>query len=66
MKLTKEKLESILEGLRDYLYNELDDALAYYGGYDEKVFNETFNEAFDDAITQVISDAKYNGDFEEE
>ena len=66
MKLTEEKLKSIFEGLRDYLYNELDDALAYYGGYDEKVFNEAFNEAFDDAITQTISDAKYNGDFEEE
>ena len=62
MKLTKEKLKSIFEGLRDYLYNELDDALDYYGTYDEKVFDEAFN----DAVAQVISDAEYNGDFEEE
>lgn len=62
MKLTKEKLENIFEGLRDYLYNELDDAMGYYGTYDEKVFNE----AFDDAVAQVISDAEYNRDFEEE
>lgn len=62
MKLTKEKLESIFEGLREYLYDELDDALAYYGTYDEEVFDE----AFDDAIGQAISDAEYSGDFEEE
>lgn len=62
MKLTKEKLKSIFEGLRDYLYNELDDALDYYGIYDEKVFDEAFN----DAVAQVINDAENNGDFEEE
>ena len=62
MKLTKEKLENIFEGLRDYLYNELDDAMAYYGTFDEKVFEE----AYRDAAAQVLSDAEYNGDFEEE
>ncbi len=61
MKLTKEKLKNILEGLRDYLYNELQDA-ADYEGFGERVFNE----AYDDAIMQAITDAEDNGDFEEE
>ena len=62
MKLTKEKLKSIFEGLRDYLYNELEDAIAYHRTYNEEIFDE----AFDDAIAQVIMDAEDNGDFEEE
>ena len=61
MKLTKEKLKNILEGLRDYLYNELQDAVDYEG-FGERVFNE----AYDDAIMQAITDAEDNGDFEEE
>ena len=62
MRITKEKLENIFEGLRDYLYNELEDALAYHGTYNEEIFDE----AFDDAVAQVISDAEWNGDLEED
>ena len=61
MKLTKEKLESILEGLEDYLYNELYDAFTYHGTFNEKIFEE----AYKDAAAQVMEDAEYNGDFEE-
>ena len=61
MKLTAELLTRILEGLREYLYNELYDRVAY-GTFNE----EAFNEAYDDAVFQVLIDEKDNGSFEEE
>ena len=61
MILTKELLTNILNGLREYLYNELYDRVAY-GTFNEEVFNE----AYDNAVFQTLIDETDNGSFEEE
>ena len=56
--MKKEKLKEILEGMREYLRNELENYMT---------FDETdFNLAYDDAIFSVMIDEENNGTFSEE